>query len=139
MIDPDVEDLPKKVKWKLALLVAGMLAVVGLMIAASIMLLARTDDQTSNPQPSASPSLDESEVLFLEVIRERPVFQDEKDRDLLALGSAVCADLHRHMDWTEVRAALLRAGSTDYDAGYLMRTSAQALCPENLSKLPEVN
>lgn len=149
MIDPDVEDLPKRTKWKLALLITGLLAVTGLGIAAALILLVSNDthpiQNVPNPTPSPtrvvvqpSPTeLTDNEYLFVRVMRERPAFQSESDSKMIETGRAVCVAFDTGAGWQAIFRVIQDSGVSEYDTGWLMQASVETLCPNNLGKLPE--
>lgn len=148
MKDTDLDNLPERVRWKLAVLIVGAVAVI---IGGFGMILWLIDgpaqptpeEPTPTPMASLTPEPDftrelaEHEEKFLLVMRERPAFSTESDAKLLDTGYAVCVGLNTGVSVGKMDEVVQNSGVTAYDSGWLIGGSVHTLCPENVSKLPE--
>ena len=144
--DEELDNLPEGVRAKLGLMILGILLAAGALAGAGLYLFAPWDEAAKHkqtppatPTPSPSSTLSSSEKAFVDIMKERPAFSTESDSKLVATGEAVCTAFDTGASWEMIYATVVDSGVTSYDAGWLMQSSVQSLCPNNQSKLPEVN
>lgn len=144
--DEEICMLPENIKWKLALLISGLLAVtVGSVVALAIVLVNRDSPDSSptpaetvaaQPTPEVTPSFVRVERDFLETVRKNSSFTLDSDEELVTVGKAICAAFDSGASFDAVSDTAVSSGMTDYNAGYIVGAAVNTLCPNHTDQLP---
>jgi uncharacterized iron-regulated membrane protein len=137
-----------KTYWgRVALVVAGLLAVATLAWGALIVLAfqkgaekakpAPTITETTAAAPTHAPRLSAQDDKFVRRMQERPTFQDDTPEKLIETAKAVCVALDTGATIDTVLMVARDSGIDPYDAGWLVAGSVLTYCPEFTDKLQE--